>query len=144
MIQVSNMCDCAGGRWLASASPTYKEEIIVDIKDIARVTYDVNRAYCKALGDDSFGPWDLAPEWQKDANRAGVKFHLENPDASPGASHKSWFAQKVADGWKYGPVKDAEKKENPCMMPFAALPREQRAKDYLFKAVVDSLRGMLI
>ena len=113
------------------------------IEDIARVTYDVNRAYCKALGDDSFGPWDSAPEWQKETCRAGVKFHLENPDAPVSASHKSWLAQKVAEGWKYGPVKDAEKKEHPCMMPFAALPREQRAKDYLFKAVVESLRGML-
>ena len=112
-------------------------------EDIAITTYNVNRAYCEAMGDRSFAPWDLAPEWQKDANRAGVNFHLENPDASPGASHKSWLAMKAADGWKFGPVKDADLKTHPCMMPFAALPREQRAKDHLFKAVVESLRGML-
>ena len=115
----------------------------MQIEDIAMVTYNVNRAYCKSLGDDSFGPWEVAPEWQKDANRAGVKFHLENPDASVSASHKSWFAQKVAAGWKYGPVKDAKKMEHPCMMPFAALPREQRAKDYLFRATVESLKQFL-
>ena len=114
------------------------------IEDIARVAYNVNRAYCEAMGDRSFGPWDLAPDWQKDANRAGVKFHLENPDAPPRASHESWRDMKTADGWKYGPVKNTDKKEHPCMMPFAALPPEQRAKDHLFKAVVDSLRGMLI
>ena len=115
----------------------------MDIEDIARVTYNVNRAYCEAMGDRSFAPWDLAPEWQKDANRAGVKFHLENPDAPPRASHESWRDMKTRDGWKYGPVKDAEKKEHPCMMPFAALPREQRAKDFIFLAIVKSLATYL-
>jgi hypothetical protein len=112
-------------------------------EDIARTTYNVNRAYCEALGDHSFGPWEEAPEWQKVANRAGVNFHLCHPDAPPSASHESWFAQKLADGWTWGSKKDPEKKEHPCMVPFEDLPADQRVKDYLFKAVVESLRGLL-
>jgi hypothetical protein len=47
--------------------------------------------------------------------------------------------QKVADGWVYGPVKDAVKREHPCMVPFTELPREQQAKDFIFRAVVHAL-----
>lgn len=44
-----------------------------------------------------------------------------------------------AAGWKYGPVKDPERKEHPCFVPYDGLPPEQRAKDYLFRAVVHQL-----
>lgn len=112
-------------------------------KDIARIAYNVNRAYCKSLGDHSFGPWEEAPDWQKNTCRLGVEFHIANPDATPSASHESWFALKAAEGWKFGPIKDPGKKEHPCMVPFDRLPRQQQAKDHLFKAVVESLRRFL-
>ena len=114
------------------------------VDEIAKVTYQVNRAYCEALGDHSFGPWEEAPLWQKNANLEGVMFHLANPDAQASASHESWFAQKEADGWTYGPVKDPEKKLHPCMLPFDCLSRRQQAKDYIFKAVVESLKGFIV
>ena len=80
-------------------------------EDIAKATYQVNRVYCESLGDHSFGPWAFAPEWQKEANRAGVNFHLDHPGAEASASHNSWMAMKKAEGWKYGYKKDPEKKE---------------------------------
>ena len=43
---------------------------------------------------------------------------------------------KADEGWKYGPVKDADKKEHPCFLPYHNLPLEQRMKDYLFGAIV--------
>ena len=36
-------------------------------------------------------------------------------------------------------VKDAERKEHPCCVPYDALPVEQKTKDYLFRAVVHAL-----
>jgi RyR domain len=111
----------------------------VNAEDIARVCHEVNRAYCEALGDGSQPPWEQAPQWQRDSALLGVHLHLGNPAAGAQASHESWSAQKVADGWKYGPVKDPEKKEHPCLVPFADLPREQQAKDYLFRGVVLAL-----
>ena len=65
---------------------------------------------------------------------------LDNPDAPPSASHESWLAVKEADGWKYGEVKDPENKEHPCFVPYEQLPEEQKAKDHLFKAVVEALK----
>lgn len=108
-------------------------------EDIARVCHEVNRGYCAALGDTSQVPWEEAPDWQRQSAIKGVEFNLANPDAPPSHSHDSWLAEKRATGWKYGPVKDAEKKEHPCFVPYEELPAEQKAKDYLFKATVRAL-----
>lgn len=107
---------------------------------IARVCHEVNRAYCQALGDNSQSPWEEAPEWQKISARNGVVLHTLG-DYGPEASHISWMKQKIEEGWKYGPEKDAAKKEHPCMVPFDQLSREQQAKDFIFRAVVYALRG---
>lgn len=108
-------------------------------EQIACVAHEVNRAYCQALGDNSQPAWEDAPQWQRDSAMLGVNLHTES-NVGPEASHQSWFAQKVADGWVYGDVKDPEAKTHPCMVPFADLPREQQAKDFLFRAVVHALR----
>lgn len=109
---------------------------------IARVAHEINRAYCASLGDHSQLAWEQAPEWQQKSALAGVDMHLANADATPEQSHESWLAEKVAQGWVYGPVKDAEKKEHPCILPYAELPAEQKAKDYLFRAVVHVLKNV--
>lgn len=111
----------------------------MNIEQIAQCVHEINRAYCQALGDNSQLPWAEAPEWQRSSAVNGVKFHMENPEAGPDASHNSWMKQKTEEGWKYGPVKDAEKKEHPCYVPYAELPTEQKAKDYIFRAVVHSM-----
>ena len=66
----------------------------------------------------------------------GVKFVLENPDVTPEQTHQNWFLVKAEEGWVYGEVKDAEKKTHPCMVPYAALPESQKAKDDLFRMAV--------
>lgn len=110
---------------------------------IAMAAHEANRAYCASLGDLSQLLWDDAPDWQKDSAIAGVNMHLANPDATPEDSHASWLAEKVAAGWVYGPVKDAEKKEHPCCVPYAELPEAQKAKDYIFRGVVHATKRAL-
>lgn len=109
------------------------------VEHAARVCHEVNRAYCLAIGDTSQPAWTNAPDWQKQSAMTGVKFTLANPDAPPSASHDSWLEEKRRDGWKFGPVKNPEAKEHPCFVPYDELPVEQRAKDYLFQAVVRAL-----
>lgn len=109
-------------------------------EEIARVAHEINRAYCQALGDFSQQKWEDAPDWQKNSAINGVRFHIENPDAGPSHSHDEWLKEKTATGWKYGPVKDQEKKEHPCFVAYHMLPVEQKAKDYLFRAVVHALK----
>lgn len=108
---------------------------------IAMVAHEVNRAYCSAIGDDSHVSWLDAPEWQKESAVNGVTFHIEN-DVSPEHSHENWLSHKRADGWVWGEIKDPEIKTHPCMVEYHLLPKDQRIKDYLFKAVVDSLRNV--
>ncbi len=110
------------------------------VSDIARICHQVNRAFCQSLGDNSQPDWNDAPEWQKNSVVDGVKFHIENPFAGPSASHGNWLKTKIAEGWVYGPVKDVEKKEHPCMVPYDQLPMEQKAKDYIFTTLVHELK----
>lgn len=111
----------------------------LEIEKIAKACHEVNRAYCLSLGDASQPAWEDAPQWQKDSVILGVKLHVNNPNASPQASHESWMDQKIADGWKYGPTKDPEAKIHPCFVPFEKLPVEQQAKDFIFRAVVHQM-----
>lgn len=115
----------------------FESEMKMDF--IAKVCHEVNKAYCEALGDESQVSWEDAPEWQRASARMGVDLHLMG-DFGPEASHVSWMKQKIDDGWKYGPAKDAEKKEHPCMVPFDQLPVDQQAKDFIFRQVVHSLK----
>lgn len=110
---------------------------------IAKAAHEVNRAYCQSIGDNSQVPWSEAPKWQKESAILGVKLHLDNSGAKPSTSHESWLRQKANDGWKFGEIKDAEKKEHPCMVPFEQLPRDQQAKDYIFRAVVLAFEGVV-
>lgn len=106
----------------------------------ARAAHEANRAYCEALDDLSQPEWRFAPSWQRASAIEGVKAVMENPRMTPEGSHVSWLEHKAADGWKYGPVKDPEKKEHPCFVPYNQLPAAQKAKDAIFQAVV---RGVL-
>lgn len=112
----------------------------MNIEQIARIAHETNRAYCETIGDASQPRWDDAPEWQRSSAINGVKFHLaaheRGEDVPPSASHDSWLEEKRASGWTFGPVKDADKKQHPCFVPYDELPVEQRLKDYLFSKIV--------
>lgn len=133
-------------QWLALNAPIIRRsspmpQINTDtfVEKAAAIAHEVNRAYCRALGDNSQMSWDDSPTWQKKSAITGVRFTSQHPDAPPSASHESWLAEKRADGWGYGPVKDTVAKLHPCFVPYDELPPEQRAKDYIFQAVVRSV-----
>lgn len=109
------------------------------VEIIARVAHEINRIYCLALGDDSQSVWDEAPEWQRQSAINGVRFHLSNGGVTPEQSHECWLREKLAAGWTYGLVKDADKLEHPCCVEYSELPLFQRIKDSLFSSVVAGL-----
>ena len=115
----------------------------MNIEHIAIVAHEINKAYCESIGDFTQPSWKDAPEWQKSSAINGVKFHIDNPDATPENSHESWLKQKEAEGWKYGPVKNPDTKEHPCFLPYSELPVSQRTKDYLFRQTIHSLSRFL-
>ena len=110
-------------------------------EDIAEVAHEINKAYCKSIGDDSQPAWADAPEWQRKSAINGVLFHVENPGVTPEQSHESWMREKAADGWTWGKEKDPALKTHPCFCEYSELPIEQRTKDYLFSAIVTALES---
>jgi hypothetical protein len=108
------------------------------IEAMARTAHEANRSWCMVHGDFTQPAWENAPEWQRSSALKGVEGVLAGN--GPEASHVSWLAEKEATGWKFGPVKDPEKKEHPCFVPYAELPPEQKAKDAIFVDVVQSFR----
>jgi len=109
------------------------------VEDIAKMCHETNKHFTRLLGDFSQHSWEEAEEWQRKSAIAGVEFALANPTAPASSQHDAWCADKIADGWKYGPAKDAEKKEHHCLVEYSALPLEQRTKDHLFKAIVAAM-----
>jgi len=112
---------------------------MIEVENIAKVCHEANRAYCQSIGDDSQKSWDEAPQWQRQSAINGVNFHLEK-DRQPEDLHESWLREKEEAGWKYGPVKDPDKKEHPCFVPFNELPREQQIKDFIFSHIVKAFK----
>lgn len=113
------------------------------VADIAKVCHEINRDYCRALGDFSQVPWEEAPDWQKESAINGVFMHLDNPDAGPEQSHINWMEEKIRDGWVFGTTKNEHQKTHPCLVPFAQLPQEQQAKDFIFRSIVHQLKKFI-
>ena len=109
------------------------------MEKIAKICHEANRAYCETLGDWSQPTWENAPDWQKKSAINGVVLHLAG-DVSPKDSHDNWVKDKLADGWVFG-TKDPEAKTHPCIVVYEKLPIEQRRKDYIFKAIVESFKN---
>ena len=43
--------------------------------------------------------------------------------------HEVWAAARIAEGWTYGPRRDDQTKQTPCLVPYADLPGEEKAYD---------------
>lgn len=59
----------------------------------------------------------------------GVQYAEKHPDLTAEENHQSWMNAKRLQGWKYGPVKDPERKEHPDLVPYSELPEVERRKD---------------
>lgn len=123
----------------STTTPTINDLVV---EACARVGHEVYRA---ALGVSDMRAWDTAPEDDKAQARAATKEALsaDVSKTTPAQWHAKWCAEKAADGWKYGPVIDVERKQHPNMLPYEQLPEEQRALDQLFVVAVESTRAAI-
>lgn len=51
------------------------------------------------------------------------------------------MANKIKQGYKYGPTVDNEAKTHNCLVPFEDLPPLQQLKDSIITVIVDTLAG---
>lgn len=52
--------------------------------------------------------------------------------------HDVWASGRMAEGWMFGPVKDAEKKTTPFLVPYDELPESE--KDYDRNTAMETLK----
>ncbi len=43
--------------------------------------------------------------------------------------HEVWAKGRIKDGWKYGEVRNDEKRETPCLVPYDKLSEEEKEFD---------------
>ena len=43
--------------------------------------------------------------------------------------HEVWAQNRMNEGWTYGPVRDDQKRQTPCLVPYDQLPEEEKAYD---------------
>lgn len=117
----------------------------------------------------STAPWDVLPESSRRSNRRTADFIWTKLDAvgyrvagkdrmlpdlvDNGArlergdivadlarlEHDRWWADRVMDGWRYGPVRDNEARIHPGLLTFDDLDEETRAKDAELNAFLFSV-----
>lgn len=108
-----------------------------NLESIAAACHQANRMWCDAHGDVVLPVWSSLPEPIQKSTVRGVLFALV-PGTTPESQHQAWMADRLAEGWTLGPVKDVVLKTSPNLVPYDQLPAEQRAKDVLFRGVVNA------
>lgn len=43
--------------------------------------------------------------------------------------HEVWSQNRIKDGWKYGELRNDERKETPCLIPYNELPESEKEYD---------------
>ena len=43
--------------------------------------------------------------------------------------HEVWAQNRMNEGWTFGPVRDDQKRQTPCLIPYEQLPEEEKAYD---------------
>jgi hypothetical protein len=76
--------------------------------------------------------YNLTPtEDQLKSLKNGVKFGLQNPNATPEENHNNWMKMKISQGWVYGEEKNMEKKTHFDLVPFNELLKVEKDKDIM-------------
>lgn len=56
-------------------------------------------------------------------------------------AHDLWAAQRISEGWRFGPKRDDQKKEHPDLVPYQQLPESEKAYDRI--AAMETLRAII-
>jgi len=112
------------------------------ISKIAKVCHAVNRAYAERAEGVCGESWEECSQATRESAIRGVIFKIDNPESTPRDIHEKWLKDKIDNGWIWGTTKNESRKFHPCCMAYGSLPEKQKTKDYLFMAVIDSMKDI--
>lgn len=55
--------------------------------------------------------------------------------------HEIWMQGRIKQGWTYGPKRDDNKKQTPCLVPYEELPEEE--KEYDRNTALETIKFLL-
>ena len=55
--------------------------------------------------------------------------------------HENWALERIKQGWQYGPWRDDAQKRHPCLVPYDALPENEKIYDY--KTAMETIKVIL-
>ena len=55
--------------------------------------------------------------------------------------HEVWSQLRLEQGWVYGPTRDDERKEHPCLVPYEDLPESE--KEFDRRTTAETLKAIL-
>jgi len=106
---------------------------------VAMIAWEAYRNYLDIIGELPAPPWLAADNSKREQFVNGVKFHAENPNATPADSHEHWRKYMEARGYQYGDERNIKEKTHPAMIPFNQLPPELQAPHHLFASICKSM-----
>jgi hypothetical protein len=56
-------------------------------------------------------------------------------------AHENWARQRIAEGWRWGPQRDDERKHHPMLVPYEQLPESE--KEYDRKIAMETIKTIL-
>lgn len=56
--------------------------------------------------------------------------------------HDVWAQGRISEGWTYGPVKDAQRKVTPLLVPYDQLPESE--KDYDRNTALETIKMIIL
>jgi len=107
---------------------------------VAKLCHQVNKAICEHNNDFGVKDWEECSDEQRESLYKAVLLILNSNNISLEEIHEEWMMHKLHQGWKYGEVKDEEKKTHPCLVPYDQLPESQKLKDLVFKVICDQFK----
>ena len=110
----------------------------MDDYTVAKTAYEARRAYDKSACSEELPVFEEAEYWLTASYIKTVEWLKQNPTATVEDAHNARNAAVIKAGWKQGPF-DPANKTHPLIVDYAELPKEQRTRDAIGFAVMQSL-----
>lgn len=83
----------------------------------------------------TYQPYNEEPTDDQIANtEAALLAYLDDPTIRVESLHERWVQERLAQGWRFGPVFNSMAKTHPNLVPYSYLPEIERRKNNNFHA----------